>query len=252
MTAFRGPRFSVVTVCRNAQDLIDATAASLRMQVDAEYEWVVVDGASADGTCARVLAACVPELRLTSEPDCGIYDAMNKAVRLAKGEWIYFLNAGDELSDPRVLADVAAAQDRLPDVQLLWGNVRYVWPDGKTMLRRFDHVSAAWLPFEDLNHQGVFARRDLFDQLGCFQTSFRTSADYDWLLRVLRSNIRHRHVSREIARFTTGGAHTKNPAALREERRRIRLQYCNEMQLNLGVFAARFRRRWRLWLGRGG
>ena len=99
--------FSIITVCFNAIQTLPATAASLAAQRGADYEWVVVDGASTDGTAEWVRAQGDAVSRFVSEKDGGIYDAMNKAVSMARGEWGYFLNADDRLADPEVLAEWA-------------------------------------------------------------------------------------------------------------------------------------------------
>jgi glycosyltransferase involved in cell wall biosynthesis len=245
------PRFSIVTVCRNAERAIAASGLSLRHQAWRDYEWLVIDGASTDRTLAVAAGLCVEPTRVTSEPDAGIYDAMNKAVSLARGEWIYFLNAGDALADDAVLVDVAAQLDAHPAVELLWGDMIYFGAAGE-WLRRYRHVRRSTLVFDDLNHQAVFARRVLFERSGRFNLAFRTSADYDWLLRVFRAGAVTRYVPRVIARFEVGGAHRADPAALDAERRTLRLQYIRPGALWLGEQLSRVRRRWRIAMGHGG
>ncbi|EHR70147.1 putative glycosyltransferase [Burkholderiales bacterium JOSHI_001] len=241
-----GPLFTVVTVTFNAESLIDGTAASLRQQGFEDYEWLVVDGASRDQTLGRVEASGITRRRVVSEPDKGIYDAMNKAVRLARGRWIYFLNAGDALADPDVLADVARTIRQQPRAELIWGDMRFIGP-GRDDHMRYGHVGRTTLPFEDLNHQAAFARRDLFQRLGHFNLAFRTSADYDWFLRVFRSGAATHYVPRVIGRFDVGGMHTLDPQALARERHQLRLQYVSPALLAVGLQVARVRRRWRLW-----
>ncbi len=238
------PRFSVITVCRNAQALIGPSGLSLRGQTCGDYEWLVVDGASTDATLQVVAALAVPSVRVRSEPDQGIYDAMNKAVSLARGDWIYFLNAGDTFADSGVLADVAAAQAHDPGAELVFGDMVYIGPEGE-QLRRFKHVSGSTLIFESLNHQATFARRALFERHGTFNLAFRTSADYDWFLRVFRAGTGTRYLPRVIARFLTGGAHRADLPALLRERHALRLQYISPATLTLGLQVGRLRRRWR-------
>ena len=239
------PWLTVVTVTSNVESTIDATAASLRIQRFTDYEWLVVDNASRDQTLQRVQASGIAQRRVVSEPDRGIYDAMNKAVALARGRWLYFLNAGDALADADVLADVFELIAARPDTELVWGDVHYVAPGGCTLVR-FNHVSATMLPFEDLNHQATFVQRSLFDKVGHFNLDFRTSADYDWFLRVFRAGVRKAYLRRVIARFDASGEHNRNPQALRDERQRLRLQYMPAWLLALGLQVARVRRRWRM------
>lgn len=245
------PRFSIVTVCRNAERVIASSGLSLRHQTYRDYEWLVIDGGSTDTTLEVIAGLAVQPSRVTSEPDRGIFDAMNKAVALACGEWIYFLNAGDAFADNAVLADVAAGVDAHPTAELLWGDMIYFGPAGE-WLRRYRHVRRSTLVFDDLNHQAVFARRGLFERLGRFNLDFRTSADYDWLLRAFRSGATTHYMRRVIARFEVGGFHTADRAALVAEQRASRLQYVTPDALWLGSQLARVRRRWRIAIGHGG
>lgn len=247
----RQPRFTIVTVCFNAAATIAATAASLAKQRFTDFEWLVIDGASQDETLALVESSGIGNRHVVSERDHGIYDAMNKAIGLAKGEWVYFLNSGDAFVDGNVLADVAATIDASPDLELVWGDMLYV--DAHRERRRtFQHVKRATLVYDDLNHQAVFALRTLFRQCGHFDLRFRTSADYDWLLRAFKAGAKSRHVARLIGRFAVGGMHSANPDALAAERRQLRLQYVSPLQLRIGTYVARWRRRYRLLRGHGG
>lgn len=239
------PTFSVITVVFNAESLVGDTGRSLRSQVCGDYEWIVVDGASRDATVSVARELKVPNTRVLSEPDRGIYDAMNKGIAMARGQWLYFLNAGDSYVDSRVLEDVSDFIDRHPDTRLLHGNIRHL-ESHRTYTERTAYVTRWLLIYEDLNHQSVFAHRSLFESLGSFNLDFRTSADYDWLLRVFRSGAKIRFIERTIANFLDGGMHAQNPAALAKERRELRNQYAGPISLRMGALVARVRRRLRL------
>ena len=188
---------------------------------------------------------------MVSERDRGIYDAMNKAVSLARGRWIYFLNAGDRLIDAQLLLDVARVLRASPEAALAWGDMIYT--DGRRQwLRRFRHTRRGNLVYDDLNHQAVFARRDLFDSVGRFDLRFKTSADYDWLIRVFLDGHELHYLGRRIAMFAMGGAHSVDHLALLAEREAVRLQYVGPRRLALGLLWGRVRRRWRRVIGDGG
>jgi glycosyltransferase involved in cell wall biosynthesis len=239
------PMFSIVTVVYNAAALIEGTGRSLREQTWRDYEWLVVDGRSRDDTLALASGLGVPNTRIHSEPDRGIYDAMNKGIRLARGRWLYFLNAGDSFVDATVLADVARCLAREPDTRLLHGNIRHL-ESHRIYTERTAYVNRWMLMFEELNHQSVFAHRELFEALGDFNLAYRTSADYDWLIRVFRSGAKVRHLDRTVANFLDGGMHSLNPDALATERHELRTQYAQPWLLFLGAQIARVRRRLRL------
>lgn len=235
-------KFSIVTVCRNSADALPKAMASLQMQSFRDYEWVVVDGGSTDSTMDIVRDFGEAPLNWISEPDRGIYDAMNKGARMARGDYVFFLNSDDALHDSEVLADVAARLGNDPGIDLLYGNVIYEQP-GKRTLRTFSHIGPRTLPFEDLCHQAVFARRSLFETVGPFDERFRLNADYDWLIRVFRSGAHHAWFDRVIARFTVGGAHTVNPQSLADERKQVRLQYMSSATWFAGDLVRRIRHR---------
>ena len=124
-------RFSVITVTRNSEAVLARAMASLQEQTFADFEWIVVDGASQDGTVAVARRFAAAPLQLVSESDSGIYDAMNKGVRLARGEYLYFLNSDDTLADPAVLERANEAIEATRQPELLIGR-----PRGRTAAAR--------------------------------------------------------------------------------------------------------------------
>lgn len=229
------PFFSLITVCFNAEQSIGRTLQSAREQTYRNFESVIVDGASSDGTLDVVRSFYDLPLKITSEPDQGIYDAMNKGIARARGEVLYFLNADDCLYDADVLARVKQVFEAHPEVDLVWGNVVYDRPDGSSTTRRFHHIHPGNLVFLDLNHQGAFARRRLFDRIGTFNTAFRINADYDWFLRALGSAAAWKYADINVARFHTGGTHARNVQKLRTERHAVRMQYIHPIKYRIGA-----------------
>src|SRR6188508_1087311 len=116
-------KFSIITVCRNSERVLHKAMESLSAQHYKDYEWVVIDGASTDGTLKIVQSFSAAPLLVVSEPDHGIYDAMNKGVAKARGDYVFFLNSDDALYDERVLQDVSDWLDRNPAVDLVYGSV---------------------------------------------------------------------------------------------------------------------------------
>lgn len=218
--------------------------ASLAAQSYKDYEWVVIDGASTDTTLRIVESFDAAPLLLISEPDEGIYNAMNKGIAKARGDYLFFLNSDDSLYDSNVLADVAKhLEEALECIDLLYGNVIYAWPE-RRVLRTFAHIDADTLLFEDLCHQAVFAKKDLFERIGGFNERFSINADYDWLIRAFCSSALRCRISRVIAVFNVGGAHTRNRFKLAEERREVRLQYISPAALAFGGLCRKLIHRW--------
>lgn len=227
--------FSLVTVCYNAERSIATALQSAREQTCRDFENVIVDGTSTDGTLDVVHSFDDLPLAIESAPDKGIYDAMNKGIARARGEVLYFLNADDQLHNPEVLSRVKAVFDTHPEIDLVWGNVVYDRPDGRSETRRFQHIRPRNLVFLDLNHQGAFARKSLFDRIGSFNTVFRINADYDWFLRALGNGAAWHYEDINIARFHTGGTHARNVQKLREERHAVRMQYIHPLKYGIGA-----------------
>lgn len=235
------PFFSLITVCYNAEDSIARTLQSARAQTWRDFENVVIDGASTDDTLAVVRQFDDLPLVISTEPDKGIYDAMNKGIARAQGEVLYFLNADDSLHDAGVLARVAQVFQRHSDVDLVWGNVVYDRLDGTSEHRSFEHIHPRNLVFLDLNHQGAFARKRLFERIGAFNTDFRINADYDWFLRALAAGAVWQYEDIDIARFHTGGAHVGNIPKMRAERHAVRMQYIHPLPYRVGALAHNLR-----------
>lgn len=230
-------RFSVITVCFNALNVLPDTWQSLKEQSCVDYEWVVIDGASTDGS-VEWLVQRDPDVFL-SEPDRGIYDAMNKAVKRARGEYLLFLNAGDRFSDNAVLTDVSAALDREESrAELLFGDVVYF---GKNGLRRkrFHWLTRSKLVFGDLCHQAVFSHRDLYTRYGAFDLAYRYNADFDWFIRVFNGGTRPQYVHRDIVHFHDAGAHVLAGEACRKERDIVRMKYSGRRAWLLGHWKLR-------------
>jgi GT2 family glycosyltransferase len=182
----------------------------------------------------------------------GIYDAMNKAVARAKGEWLYFLNAGDRFADALVLADLAAVIDsttqptRQPSV--VYGDVVYFGERGQRR-KRFQWLTRQRLLFGDLCHQAAFVRRELFAQHGNFDIRLRYNADFDWFIRVFKAQAPLRYVARDIALFHDAGAHATDNERCELERDQVRASYCPRPLWLLGHWALRLELKLRRVLG---
>lgn len=180
---------TIVTVCREAAIRIDATAGSVAALACAEVEWLVIDGASIDDTVARVQAwrtRLAGPIRIVSEPDAGIYDAMNKGLRLAAGEWVWFLNAGDEACGAAFFD--AWLVRRSAGVDLVTAKVRQVDPrDGFTQLIggpfSWEAVAKGRVP----PHQACVYRREAALAAGGYPAGFGLVADTVLTLRVAGS-----------------------------------------------------------------
>lgn len=218
--------FSVITVTWNAASVIAPTLKSVKEQSLTDYEYLVVDGASTDATLSMVRAAGINGTRIVSEPDGGLYDAMNKAIRLARGKYLIWMNAGDAFAAPDSLERMAAAAEGSPGV--IYGQTQVVNAQRQVVGMR--HLTApVHLTAESFKHgmlvchQAFAARRDIAP---AYNLSYRFSADYDWCIRVLQQSDRNAYVGPEpIVSFLTDGLTDKHHKASLKERYRIMCHY---------------------------
>ena len=194
------PFLSVVTVVYNARQDFLTTLASVRSQTArARLEYLVVDGASDDGTAKEVKAAAERgEVdRWVSEPDKGIYDAMNKAVGLASGKWVLFLNSGDVFVAATTVADADLTK---VETGLAYGSCEQVYPDGGVHLTRCRPLEAVFHAMP-CSHQSLFARRELLLQFP-FDLRWPVAADHHFLARCFVSGEKATLWDAPVARVT--------------------------------------------------
>jgi glycosyltransferase involved in cell wall biosynthesis len=202
-------RISVITVCFNAAKTIVETLNSVAAQGHPDVEHIVVDGGSSDGTAELVRQRGTRVARLLSEPDRGLYDAMNKGLALASGELIAFLNADDTYTHPNVLAQVARVMED-PDLDACYANLYYVDPQDVTRVVRVwrsrDFVPGSFRRGWMVAHPTFFVRRRIFEQHGNFDLRFRQQSDFDLALRFFElARIRTRFVPEFWVRMRAGG-----------------------------------------------
>lgn len=181
-------KISVITAVYNNRDTVADAIDSVLAQTHAEVELIVIDGASTDGTL-DVLRAYGNKLnKLVSEPDGGIYDALNKGLLHASGDVVGFLHSDDVFADAEVLAKVAKAFSNLK-IEAVYGDLVYVRKDMPDKVVRywsagefaFDKLRRGWMP----PHPTLYVKRALYEQIGVFDTQYRIAADYDFMLRLL-------------------------------------------------------------------
>jgi glycosyltransferase involved in cell wall biosynthesis len=205
-------RISVVTVAFNSAATIADTLRSVAVQTWPAVEHLVIDGGSTDGTLNVVTRDGARVAHIVSEPDGGIYDAMNKGVKAATGGIIGFLNADDYYAEPEVLHVVASVMHD-GDLDAVFGDVAFVSEDPpRRVVRRYrsnrfrpDRLAWGWMPA----HPGLFVRRSLFERVGLFLTSYRIAGDYEWIVRAFYGGgLRYRYLPRVLVHMRTGGVST--------------------------------------------
>lgn len=183
------PLISIITITYNAASTIPMTMKSVGEQTFTDFEHLIVDGASGDDTiliARRMGREC---LRIVSEPDNGLYDAMNKGMRMSKGKYVIFLNSGDRFHAPDTLACYAdAIRKRHPDI--IYGDTDIVGPEGNRIGPR--HLSVPdLLTFESFSkgmlicHQAFMVKKNIAPM---YDTDYKFSSDYDWTIRCIKNS----------------------------------------------------------------
>ncbi len=204
-------KISVVTASYNSEATIGFTIESFLAQKHSDKEMLVIDGSSSDATLKIVESFGSDAIRVLSEKDKGVYDAMNKGFRLFQGDAVGFLNSDDTFHDSNVLGDIAAA---LQGADIAYGDLNMVtdhrtkrlarsWRGGKFHRYSFQ---LGWVP----PHPTFYMRREVAQRVGEYDLSYVTTADYDYMLRALALNdFRVRYLPRVIADFQMGGISTR-------------------------------------------
>ena len=211
-------KISIITVSRNSSGTIRDTLQSVAMQTYHDVEHLIIDGASTDATLDIVKAHGSRVTTLVSEKDNGIYDAMNKGLRLATGDFVGFLNADDCFAQADSVARIAAAAET-PQVDAVYGDLLYVLKDRPEQAIRYWRSGAfspsrlrfGWMP----PHPTLYIRRSRIARHGVFDSRLRISADYDFALRYLKlAGLGVAYVPTVLVRMRTGGASNRSLAAL--------------------------------------
>ena len=212
-------KLSVITVNLNHRAGLEETLASVRAQTFRDVEQIVVDGGSSDGSLDVIRASAPTIARWVSEPDSGIYNAMNKGIRMASGDYLLFLNSGDCLAAPDVLDGVFREDD--PDCGMIYGDTLRKTSGGEELRTTPGRLTPfAFYKFR-VCHQSVVYRRSLFETHGGYDESFKISADAEFNVRCLRAGVKARRVDFPIARYEGGGVSATATAAATAENNRI-------------------------------
>lgn len=217
------PKFSVITVCYNAEATLEDTIQSVISQTYHHVEYIIVDGASKDRTMDIVNRYRDRISVVVSEPDKGLYDAMNKGIRLATGDYLCFLNAGDSFHEDDTLQQMVHSIHTLQLPDVLYGETELVDHEGHFLrMRRLqapEHLT--WKSFRQgmlVCHQAFFARRDLVMP---YDLRYRFSADFDWCIKIMKKSKVLHNTHLTLIDYLAEGMTTRNHQASLKERFRI-------------------------------
>ena len=229
-----GKDLSIITVTFNAEKFILPTIESVINQTYRDFEYLVIDGKSSDDTTAIIQKHKDHIDHFISESDQGVYDAMNKGLKLAKGKYVLFLNAGDEFSTPTVLENIFNQQ---PNADLYYGETQIINQDRKILGTRSELTSRklpdqlkkeSFLQGQVVSHQSFIAKKSL-----CllYNLKYKCSADIDWMLQIVSKSTEIKNVNQPISKYLQGGISDRQLGRCWSERLMILLKYFNPIQV---------------------
>jgi glycosyltransferase involved in cell wall biosynthesis len=241
------PVFSVITVTYNAVEVLERTISSVLSQSYPQLEYIIIDGGSSDGTKELIEPyAAAGLLCRISEPDRGLYDAMNKGLKMASGDYVWFLNAGDTFKNTDTVERIAAVckENRMPDV--VYGETDLMDADGNVFAERRLKTPErlTWKSFRMgmlVCHQAFIVRREM---ASAYNLKYRFSADFDWCIRCMKAAETIVNSRLRLVNYQYEGTTTANRKASLKERYAIMCEYYGTIptQIRHLWFAVRFYR----------
>lgn len=219
---------SIITINRNNAAGLEKTMQSVLSQTRMDYEYVVVDGASTDDSVAvieRLAPAFGDRLKWVSEPDKGIYNAMNKGIGMATGEYVQILNSGDSLVSPKVVDKMYAALEKEGRPSILYGNMLKDFPDGRVHRDTSfagEEITLLGMYIGTLNHSPAYIRRSLFERYGSYDESLKISSDWKWYLQaIVFGEEKPVYVDIDVTLFDMTGISETNAGLTKSERAQV-------------------------------
>ena len=198
------PKLSVITIIYNNVRDIERTMLSVLNQVYTNIEYIVIDGQSTDGSL-QIIEKYKPRIaHLISEPDNGIYDAMNKGLALATGDYVLFMNSGDEIYSPDTVARIFATE---PDADIYYGETEMFNQQWRSIGRRRHQASEnfTWKSFQfgmSVSHQAIYIKRSLTEP---FDLKYQLSSDIDWIIKAAKKAKKIVNTRMYVAKYMVGG-----------------------------------------------
>ncbi len=228
-------KISIITVCKNAENAIERTMLSVVSQscFNESIEYLVVDGASTDKTVEIIKQYSNKyPIKWISEPDSGIYNAMNKGIKMASGEYLLFLNAGDYLIHYNVIKSLMNLFEA-GEFDVIYGDAFYINPFTEHYHINSKQISGAFFFYQDaLPHQAVFYKKSLFDKFGLYDETYTINADNVFNKKIIcNEHVSIKHINQIISVFFYDGISSKNDSLSRKETKIFQEQCFTEDEL---------------------
>lgn len=220
-------KLSIITINRNNAAGLEKTLQSVATQTFKEFEYIVIDGASTDDSVDVIKKheSQFAHLKWVSEPDKGIYNAMNKGIRMASGDYIQILNSADCLAAPEVTERMLAELERQGNPAILYGNMVKCFPDGRRMVDKCfagQEITMLGMFTGTLNHDPAYIRRDLFEKYGYYDEGLKIVSDWKWYLQaIILGGENPQYVDMDVTLFDMTGISETNKELDRAERKQV-------------------------------
>lgn len=218
------PKLSIITIVYNNVRDIERTIKSIVNQTYKNIEYIIIDGKSTDGTLAVIEQYKTQIAKIVSEPDKGIYDAMNKGLKMATGDYILFMNSGDEIYDEHTVEDIFETS---PGADIYYGETE-MYNDNWESLGRRRHEAPEefnWTSFKygmNVSHQAIYIRRSIIVP---YDLTYKYSSDIDWIIKAAKKASSIVNVNRYVAKYLVGGMSKKKHRESLKERFKIFSKY---------------------------
>jgi len=196
---------SIITVTFNCVKYVERAIQSVCTQTYPNIEYLIIDGCSTDGTIDVINRYHDNIDCFISEKDSGIYNAMNKGIKNASGDILFFLNADDRFTDSGVVDDIVNEFNKNPDMDLIYGDVVQEFPDARKRWIQSTTLSRIKLAMGTISHQSIFAKKELFIITNGFSEQYKIVGDFVWLMKLAHLNINSMHLKRDITIVCTEG-----------------------------------------------
>jgi len=224
-----GPLVSIITVVRNGQAHLEQTIKSVLNQTYNNIEYIVIDGASSDGTLDIIRGYHDRIDYWVSEPDKGIYDAMNKGVDLATGGWINFMNAGDRFYQTDTVQRVMSSDCGTAD--LVYGHCQMVYDPDFSLIWKAKEITDLWKGMI-FRHQSLFTKTSVCKRL-YFSLDYKIGADFAFIFSCYQNKFKFSNIDLVVSSVSAGGLSDTNIILAWKETRRVVVQYHNTLKVNI-------------------
>ncbi len=217
-------KLSIITVNLNNKEGLSKTLTSVANQSCQDFEYIVIDGASTDGSLELIQDTSFID-RWISEKDTGVYDAMNKGIALATGDYLLFLNSGDQLFNEAVIEN---AIPKLTGEAIIYGNLQQAWENTQRIHYFPDELTFGHFIKETIGHLSTFIRSDLFEKYGLYDTEYRIVADWAFFTKVIiKENVSVKRIPDIVGTFDMNGMSSipANFDRINHERRQFLQKY---------------------------